>query len=250
MEEIFEVCCGSYQDALNAYVGGAKRIELNSALYLGGLTPSVSSLRLIKKNTDLKVICMVRPRPAGFYYNQVEFKQMLCEAEELLISGADGIAFGCLNLDYSINLNQLIKMGELIRKYRKESVFHRAFDCTIDTTTAIEQLIKYKITRVLTSGQQENAVDGKQLIKKLQSNYGTKIEILAGSGIKVENVQELIAFTGVKQLHASCKAFKTDPTTSGLQVSYGYHEGVHKNDFEEVNSDIVEQLVTLVRKTI
>lgn len=56
MDRIIEICCGSYEDAINAYRGGAKRIELNSALYLGGLTPSIATLELIKRNTDLEVI--------------------------------------------------------------------------------------------------------------------------------------------------------------------------------------------------
>ena len=60
MERIIEICCGSYEDALNAYHGGAKRIELNNALHLGGLTPSLATLKLTKKNTNLKIITMVR----------------------------------------------------------------------------------------------------------------------------------------------------------------------------------------------
>ena len=76
MERLVEICCGSYEDALNAYKGKAKRIELNSALYLGGLTPSLASLKLTKKNTNLKVITMVRPRGAGFYYNDIEFEDL------------------------------------------------------------------------------------------------------------------------------------------------------------------------------
>ena len=64
---MIEICCGSYEDALAAWNGGAGRIELNSALYLGGLTPSIGSLRLIKANTGLKVISMVRPRGCLLY---------------------------------------------------------------------------------------------------------------------------------------------------------------------------------------
>ena len=73
MERMIEVCCGSYDDALASARGGASRIELNSALYLGGLTPSLASLILTKKNTNLKVITMVRPRGAGFCYTDEEF---------------------------------------------------------------------------------------------------------------------------------------------------------------------------------
>ena len=72
MKRIIEICCGSYEDALAAYKGNADRIELNSALFLGGLTPSVSSLVLTKKNTDLKVIVMIRNRGAGFNYNNID----------------------------------------------------------------------------------------------------------------------------------------------------------------------------------
>ena len=84
MEKIVEICCGSYEDALAAYRGGAKRIELNSALYLGGLTPSLGTLLLAKKNTDLKIIAMVRPRGAGFCYSGDDFAVMKADAELLL----------------------------------------------------------------------------------------------------------------------------------------------------------------------
>ena len=71
-----EICCGSYYDTLQAWKGGAKRVELNSALHLGGLTPSLGTLRQVKKNTGLKVICMVRPRGAGFCYNMEEYDNL------------------------------------------------------------------------------------------------------------------------------------------------------------------------------
>lgn len=90
MKKIAEICCGSYEDALAAYRGGARRIELNSALYLGGLTPSLGTLRLTKQNTKLKVIAMVRPRGAGFCYSDADFTVMKADAELLLENGADG----------------------------------------------------------------------------------------------------------------------------------------------------------------
>ena len=71
-----EICCGSYYDALEAAAGGAERIELNSALALGGLTPSMAELLLVKRETPLKVIAMARPRGAGFCYGVSDFKQM------------------------------------------------------------------------------------------------------------------------------------------------------------------------------
>ena len=104
-EPIVEICCGSFYDALQAAEGGAKRIELNSALMLGGLTPSTATLKLVKQNIpDLKVITMVRPRGAGFCYSKEEFRVMEAECLELLEAGADGIAFGCLKADGNLDV--------------------------------------------------------------------------------------------------------------------------------------------------
>ena len=132
MERMIEVCCGSYEDALASYKGGAKRIELNSALYLGGLTPTLASLILVKKHTDLKVITMVRPRGAGFCYTEAEFETMKVDARLMMENGADGIAFGCLTKEGEIDVEQTKKIIDIIKEYNGEVVFHRAFDCVKD----------------------------------------------------------------------------------------------------------------------
>ncbi|MEF9967879.1 MAG: copper homeostasis protein CutC, partial [Longicatena sp.] len=179
-----EICCGSYEDCLAAYKGGAERVELNSALHLGGLTPSVGSLIKSKQDTNLKIITMVRPRSAGFCYSKEDIEVMLMDAKILLENGADGIAFGFLNNDGTIDITNTKKMIDVIRLYpNKEVVFHRAFDCTKDPYAAIETCIELGIDRILTSGLQAKAVDGIELIKDLMLKYGEKIEILAGSGI-------------------------------------------------------------------
>ncbi|MDD6885439.1 MAG: copper homeostasis protein CutC, partial [Solobacterium sp.] len=153
MKYTLEICAGSYYDALEACKGQADRIELNSALHLGGLTPSLASLILTKTSTDLKVICMVRPRGGGFCYGEADTQTMYADAKLLLENGADGIAFGFLNEDYTIDIPKTEHMVSIIKQYNKEAVFHRAFDCTDDPYSSIETLIKLKIDRVLTSGQ-------------------------------------------------------------------------------------------------
>jgi copper homeostasis protein len=238
-----EICCGSYEDALNAFNGGAKRIELNSALYLGGLTPSLGSLLLTKKNTDLQVICMVRPRGAGFCYTEIEFEQIMSDAELLLQNGADGLAFGFLFENNEIDTGRTLKMANLIKKYEKEAVFHRAFDCVPDPKKSMEVLVSLKVDRVLTSGLQATAMAGKTCLKLLEKEFGTEIEILAGSGVNAGNAKELMEFAKVTQVHSSCKAWKLDPTTSGEVVSYSYATGEHKDDFDYVSEILVAALV-------
>ena len=246
MNKIIEICCGSYEDAINAYAGKAKRIELNSALHLGGLTPSIASLVLTKKNTNLKVIAMVRPRGAGFCYNDIEFEVMKEDARCLLENGADGIAFGCLNKDGTIHKKQTQEMIEIIRQYHGEVVFHRAFDCVEDPYGSIEQLIQLGVNRVLTSGLKPKAMDGKELIKNLQNKYGKQIEILAGSGMNASNAKEMMDYTGINQVHSSCKDWINDPTTKTHEVSYAYAPYPHENDYDVVSKELVEKIVRSV----
>ena len=124
MDRVIEICCGSYYDALMAYKGGAKRIELNSALYLGGLTPTLASLIMTKENTDLKVICMVRPRSAGFCYLDEDYEVMLRDAELLLKNGADGIAFGFLDENSEIEF-----IANLLYQIQQSKCFLRVHTC-------------------------------------------------------------------------------------------------------------------------
>ena len=120
MEFVIEICAGSYQDCITAFKAGAKRVELNSALSAGGLTPSIATLKRVKKETSLKVICMVRIRAAGFCYDKEDIELMLEQAKLLLENGADGIAFGFLNEDGTIHKTATKQMIDLIHFYHKE----------------------------------------------------------------------------------------------------------------------------------
>lgn len=248
MNKIVEVCCGSYYDCLEAYKGKADRVELNSALFMGGLTPSIASLVLTKKNTDLKVICMARPRGAGFCYEKEYYGAMLLDIKNMLEHDADGIAFGCLDDKGNINVSQTKEVVDLIKSFGREAVFHRAFDCDSDPFEAIETLINLGVDRILTSGLEAKAVQGAELLKTLQKNYGEKIQILAGSGINAENVEKFMEYTGITQVHSSCKAWLKDKTTTKNHVSFAYGEDEYGYDI--VDSKLVEELVKIVHKEI
>lgn len=247
MKTIVEICCGSYYDAKQAFLGGARRIELNCGLYLGGLTPSIASLSAIKEDFNLNTICMVRPRGAGFFYLEEDKKIMFKDATALLKENADGIAFGFLTEDKQIDLENTKKMVNLIKDFdtKKEAVFHRAFDCVKNPYKEIENLITIGVDRLLTSGLQNKAINGINLIKDLQQKYGDKIEILAGSGITYENAKHIIEKTGINQVHSSCKAFVKDNTTSNDTVSYCYLN--NENKYDVVDKDLVEKLIKSVK---
>lgn len=223
---LLEICCGSLDDVIAAANGGADRVELNSALFMGGLTPTTATLILAKQQTDLPIICMVRPRGAGFCYSEKEMEVIFLEARELLRHGADGLAFGFLNEDKTINVDKTRAMIELIHEFKGQAVFHRAFDCTSDMMKACEQLIALGCDRILTSGQGKTVIEGLNALKKLQDTYGRQIELLAGCGVNAENASKIIRETGIRQLHTSAKCWKIDPTTNyGSPVNYAYING-------------------------
>lgn len=241
---VLEVCAGSYEDCLAAARGGAKRVELNSALSVGGLTPSVTVLKKVKEDTPLEVICMVRDRAAGFCYSEMEKQMMFEQAGALLEAGADGIAFGFLKKDGSVDTDSVRQMVELIHSYgpEKTAVFHRAFDVTPDPVKACEILIGCGADRILTSGAAEKAIDGMEMIRDLQADYGDRIEILAGSGVNASNAAQILKECRISQLHSSCKSYRMDPTTAGSVVSYSYLPEPHTMDYDIVSEELVREL--------
>ena len=241
-----EVCDNSVQDCIVAQNEGADRIELISASYLGGLTPTTTTLDIVIENgVKIPIMGMVRPRGGGFCYSEIEKEQMYREARELLRHGAKGIVFGFLNEDRKIDWEATEKMINLCKSFEADSVFHRAFDCSDEPECNIQHLIELGCTRVLTSGLEANVDKGTKLLKLLQEKFGDRIEILAGAGISTENIESIIKKTGVTQVHGTFKKYGVDQTTTGMNVTYRYTD---KGDYEEVNPKELTQAVQIVKR--
>lgn len=219
-EFIFEVCCGSVDDVIQAEKGGADRVELNSNLFYGGLTPSIGSLIAAKKLTGVKIMTMVRPREGGFKYTDAEFQTALIDAKELLAHGADGIVFGFLKSDGSIDTKRCKKMMDIIGD--KASVFHRAIDVVPDWRKAIDTLADLGVTRILTSGQEPNVFFGLDTVREMIEYAGGRIEILPGAGVTEKNMLQIIHATGCTQLHFERHKLQFDTSTSNNNnIFYG-----------------------------
>ena len=197
-------------DAVEAERGGADRVELNSAVFLGGLTPSLGSIIEAKKKLDIPVMVMIRPRAGGFCYTQSEMEVMLRDAKLAVEHGADGLVFGILTSDGSVDTERCNRIIELAQG--RQSVFHRAFDVTPDPLKALDQLIDIGLSRVLTSGQEKTAPEGIELIKNLIAHAGDRIEILPGSGLRPQNIRSFVEQTKAKQVHFSAFGQKLDPS--------------------------------------
>ncbi len=201
-----ELCTGNIDDCLAMIDSPVDRFELNSALELDGLTPTLHTLRTLRSYTDKPIMCMIRPHTAGFTYTEQEYRIMLEDAAEMLENGADGIVFGFLNDGHEIDKTRTAALADLAHRYHAEAVFHKAFDLVKDPFTACETLIACGIDRVLTSGTAPDALSGSPILQQLIRKYSTGIDILPGGGITAENVRTLIQNTGTNMIHFSAKS--------------------------------------------
>lgn len=110
----------------------------------------------------------------------------------------------------------------------------------------MEALIEMGVDRVLTSGLQPTAVAGRELIGELHRRYGSQIQILAGSGINSSNAAQLMADTGISQVHSSCKDWVEDQTTISGQVSYSYAAKPWESCYEVVSADKVRETLRAI----
>lgn len=211
MRILLEICCGSAEDAILACRAGAERVELNSDLFHGGLTPTLGSLLTVKKAAPpLEVMAMVRPREGGFCYTETEYAVMKEDARLLLENGADGLVFGFLHENGTVDAERTSEFARLTARYGKKSVFSRAIDVVPDWRAALDALIAAGITRVLTSGQRATAPEGADTIAAMVRHAAGRIEILPGSGVRAANARQLITRTGCTQVHMSAHGMVCD----------------------------------------
>ena len=201
-----EICLGNIQDVKTLEKYDIDRIELNSALELGGLTPSISTLIEAKKVSSKKIVCMCRCRGGNFAYTEDEYKTMFLDAENMLKNGADGIVFGFLNNDNTINIEKTKQMAELIHRYNKEAVFHKAFDELDDLDLGCKILCDLHIDRILTSGKAvyPDILLGCTVINELHNKY-PNIQLLPGGGVRINNIKDVIGTTKTGQVHMTSK---------------------------------------------
>lgn len=200
---LVEVIACAPEEVLAVQEGGADRIELCCALEVGGLTPSKALFEFAKEGKT-PVAVMVRPRTGGYRYSDFEIEFIVRELRWFAANGADFIVVGASNPDDTLNLNAM----RLFREAANEvpMVCHRVFDQTPDLRLALDQLVELGYRRTLTSGGQKTAAEGAETISSLVQLAGNDIEIAPAAGIRYHNVQDLIAKTGVRQVHASVLA--------------------------------------------
>lgn len=226
-----EICCASANDVFEAALAGAGRVELNSALSLGGLTPSIGTLMAVQYEFQYwhdaeenfvppKIFTMIRPREGGFCYSEFEYQTMLYDVEKMIEHGSDGIVFGILHADGSVDEKRCRQILSLVDPL--PAVFHRAIDVVPDWRRSMDSLIDLGFKRLLTSGQERSALEGRETIRQMREYAAGQIEILPAAGISSGNVKELLEYTGCDQVHLSMmRTGADDSTSSNSKVHFG-----------------------------
>lgn len=196
---MLEIIASTVEEAVAAEQAGADRIELVSALSEGGLTPSYGLIRQVVSTIEIPVHVLVRPHSKSFVYSKSDEETIITDIDLIRELGAAGIVVGSLTADGRVDegfLGRIIKhKGEL------SLTFHRAIDSSRDIFEAAEVLADFpEVDRILTSGGQATAVEGKETIARLIEDHPDLI-ILPGSGIALENAETLLKATKASELH-------------------------------------------------
>ena len=241
-----EICAAGLDDCLAAQAHGADRVELNGALALGGLTPSLGLLEEVRRRTRLKIIAMIRPRDGGFNYNESELDVMALDIALAVKAGADGFAMGVLNADRTVNTEACRRLVKAMKG--RTAVFHRAFDLVPDPFAAMETLIGLGFQRILTSGQRPTALEGSGMIRDLIQKAEGRIEILPGAGVTEHNVAELLAATGADQVHASLSGVRGDGTLDASDPLGFRAAPLPGNQYKATQGERIAALRTVLNK--
>ena len=215
-----EICVESAAGAAEAIAGGCDRIELCSALALGGLTPSaglVTAVLDIARPAGVPVYAMVRPQPGTFDYDAHALSIAAQEAAELVGSGVQGLVFGVTcggTLDVAALRGWMGGLGE----GRPSLTLHRAVDVVDDPVAAVDVAVALGFDRILTSGGAKSAPAGSAMIAAMVTRAAGRCSVIAGAGVAPDNVAALIANTGVREVHAS--ASTTPP--AGMEDRLGF----------------------------
>ena len=196
---LVEACVDSVASALAAERGGARRLELCDALFDGGTTPSAGMIAACKEAVSIPVFVMIRARGGGFVYSDAERDVMRRDVVAARELGADGVVIGGLRSDGVVDL---VLVRFLVEAAQELPVtFHRAFDLTPDLEVSLASLADAGVHRVLSAGGASTAAEGVTTLAKLVRKAGSRLTVVAGGGVREENVRTLVSVSGVREVH-------------------------------------------------
>ncbi|OED44850.1 copper homeostasis protein CutC [Endozoicomonas sp. (ex Bugula neritina AB1)] len=243
MKRIVEVCIDNIESLPVAVSAGADRIELCSALALGGLTPTAGYVKKAVELSSVPIYSIIRHRGGDFVFNEDEIDLMVADIVLMKQLGASGVVVGALTAEGEVNTEALQRF--MIAADGMGVTFHRAFDLVKNPVEALEIIIKHGCERILTSGQQAAAAEGTALIQTLVKQAGGRISIMPGAGINSNNVLHILQTTEAREFHLSGKTTRPGKMRASSDVFMGENAEddrlVNITDFGKIRS-VVETL--------
>lgn len=239
-----EVCAYSLESCRVAQRAGAHRIELCASPPEGGTTPPAGLVLLAKIHTTLPVCVMARPRGGDFCYTDSEFEQLQADVETARRLGANGVVLGLLRPDGTVDVPRTRQLVELAHPL--PVTFHRAFDMTRNLAEALEAVVEAGCQRLLTSGGRPTAFEGRETLAQLAQQAGSRIELIAGSGVNGQNAAELLQ-TGIRTLHLTGRSAR--PSAMQFRkpgLSMGGNPVVPEYEIFEADEEKIRAVVDIV----
>ncbi len=217
-----EIAVASAAGARVALACGADRVELCSALEVGGVTPSAALVEAVSA-VGLPVQVLVRCRPGDFVHDAEEIALMTAEVRSVIASGADGVVVGALTAVGTLDVEAVRRLADAAWEAgaaagrRVEVTLHRAIDQAVDPVGAAALVPGLGLTRILTSGGAVTAVEGLATIGEMAA-VATGVEVMAGAGVRPGDVAALAA-AGAVAVHLSAK--RAAPARRGVWIPMG-----------------------------
>ncbi|KXF77102.1 copper homeostasis protein CutC [Paramesorhizobium deserti] len=236
---LLEICVDDAEGLSAAIEGGADRVELCSALQLGGLTPSPGLIAIAAQAT-IPVYAMIRPRAGDFVYGTSDLDQMLLDIDAVRAAGLAGVVFGASRPDGRLDHKALDRLSRHADGLGR--TLHRAFDLVPDIDEAVQIAIDTDFERILTSGRAPTALEGLDDLEKTFAAAAGRIAIMPGSGLTAENVKTLLSRLPITEIHASCSTAAPAPDENILRLGFG--DGLRRN----TDKRRVEALIKAIRQ--
>lgn len=240
-----EICVDSVESAVNAQIAGADRVELCDNLTEGGTTPSYGTILSARHNLDIGLHVIIRPRGGDFLYSGTEYEIMRRDIEICGECGVDAVVLGILHAGGCIDVERTAMLVEYA--YPMQVTFHRAFDMSLDPVQGLEQIITAGVTRVLTSGLKNKAIDGASLIRQLVIQGGERITVMPGGGITEHNVEELVKLTHAREIHLTARSeIESGMTYRQQGISMGGRDGIPEFTRKVADPERIKSIIKIL----
>ena len=207
-QPLIEGCVDSYASAMAAAAGGADRLELCANLAIGGTTPSPALFKQVQRDCAVKINVLIRPRFGDFLYSQPEMEEMCTEVQAFRTMGANGVVIGALTPEGMLDTDKMRRLMDCAGEM--EVTLHRAFDMARDPMETLEAAAALGCRTILTSGQASGALAGLEVLRVLRARAAGRIDIMAGCGVKKENIRAIFDGAGITSFHTTGRGAPLD----------------------------------------